>query len=156
MLETFRQGTPVEVWQALVQEACKETGHQLDETMEAYLVFVLLRYQADTLLLSHTQGLAWLHALELVGTARADALRDVGDRCLLVAGLFPGLAERRRVSVDYFITIGRSAYQGVADATRQAYAMMYAQLACNYLELVHTLHAIRTRTEARNVIEFPH
>lgn len=143
MFEAFRNGTPVEVWQALVQEAYERTGRRLDESSESYLVFVLLRYQGDHLLLSHAQGLDWLQALEQVGQARAEALRDVGDRCLLVAGLFPGLAERRRVSVDYFITIGRSAYLGVADATRQAYAAMYEQLACSYRELVQTLGAIR-------------
>ena len=144
MFEALRNGTPVELWQTLVQEACERTGRRLDESSESYLVFVLLRCQADHLLLSHAQGMDWLQALELAGRARADALRDVGDRCLLVAGLFPGLAERRQVSVDYFISIGRSAYQGVADATRQAYAELYEQLARGYRELVRTLNAMRT------------
>lgn len=144
MIEAFKNGTSVEVWQYLVQEAYERTGRRLDESSESYLVFVLLRYQSDSLLLSQTQGLSWLQALEWVGTARTDALRDVGDRCLLIAGLFPGVAERRRVSVDYFITIGRSAYQGVAEATRQAYAAMYGQLARSYRELVDTLTAVRT------------
>jgi hypothetical protein len=143
MFEAFKNGTPVEVWQALVQDAYEQTGRRLDESSESYLVFVLLRYQADGLLLARTQGMDWLLAMDLAGTARADALRDVGDRCLLVAGLFPGLAERRRVSVDYFIDIGRSAYLGVADVTRQAYAALYAQLARSYGELVHTLNAVR-------------
>ncbi|GGA44807.1 hypothetical protein [Dyella nitratireducens] len=151
MFEAFRQGTPVELWQALMQEAYGQTGRRLDESSESYLVFVLLRYQADHQLLSHTQGVEWLQALELVGRARTDALRDVGDRCLLVAGLFPGLAERRRVSVDYFITIGRSAYQGVADATRQAYAGLYEQLARSYHELVRTLDAMRTLSKVPSV-----
>lgn len=144
MFAAFQNGTPVEVWQALVQEAYERTGRRLDESSESYLVFVLLRYQADSQLLTHTHGVDWLQALELAGRARADALRDVGDRCLLVAGLFPGLAERRRVTVDYFVNIGRSAYQGVADATRQAYAELYEQLARSYRELVRTLDAMRT------------
>jgi hypothetical protein len=143
MFDTFKQGTPAEVWQALVQEAAGRTGQRLDETRESYLVFVLLRYQGDAWLLSHAQGLDWLDALNLIGSSRADALRDVGDRCLLVAGLFPGLAERRRVSVDYFIDIGRSAYLGVAGASRQAYAALYEQLARSYRELVVTLNAMR-------------
>ncbi|RUL71072.1 hypothetical protein [Dyella choica] len=156
MFDAFRNGTPVEVWQALVQEAYERTGRRLDESSESYLVFVLLRYQADNQLLSHAQGVDWLHALELVGRARADALRDVGDQCLLVAGLFPGLAERRRVSVDYFITIGRSAYQGVADVTRQAYAALYEQLACSYRELVHTLNAMRDLPQTYGTIVIRH
>jgi hypothetical protein len=144
MFETFKQGAPAEVWQALVREAAGRTGRPLDESRESYLVFVLLRYQGDAWLLSHAQGLDWLHALDQVGSARTDALRDVGDRCLLVAGLFPGLAERRRVSVDYFIDIGRSAYLGVAGASRQAYAALYEQLARSYRELVGTLGAMRS------------
>lgn len=151
MFEAFKNGTPVEVWQALVQDAYEQTGRRLDESSESYLVFVLLRYQTDGLLLARTQGMDWLLAMDLAGTARADALRDVGDRCLLVAGLFPGLAERRRVSVDYFIDIGRSAYLGVADVTRQAYAALYAQLARSYGELVHTLNAIRVLPAHRSI-----
>lgn len=143
MIETFQHGTPMQLWQALVHEAGQRTGHPLDETRESYLVFVLLRFQRDAQLLSHTHGVDWLDALELAGTARGDALRDVGDRCLLVAGLFPDVAERRRVSVGYYVDIGRAAYQGVADAGRRATAALYEQLAQSYRELVRTLSAMR-------------
>ena len=143
MIETFQHGTPMQLWQALVHEAGQRTGHPLDETRESYLVFLLLRFQRDAQLLAHTHGVDWLDALELAGTARGDALRDVGDRCLLVAGLFPDVAERRRVSVGYYIDIGRAAYQGVADAGRRATAALYEQLAQSYRELVRTLSAMR-------------
>ncbi|MGN6229090.1 MAG: hypothetical protein ACTHNM_16825 [Dyella sp.] len=143
MIETFQHGTPMQLWQALVHEAGQRTGHPLDETRESYLVFVLLRFQRDAQLLAHTHGVDWLDALELAGTARGDALRDVGDRCLLVAGLFPDVAERRRVSVGYYVDIGRAAYQGVADAGRRATAALYEQLAQSYRELVRTLSAMR-------------
>lgn len=147
MFETFRNGTPAEVWQALVQEAGERTGRPLDESSESYLVFLLLRYQREPWLLSHVVGVEWMEAQTRVGSARADGLRDVGDRCLVVAGLFPGLAERRRVSVDYFVDIGRSAYQGVADASRQAYATLYRQLSRSYRDLVDTLNAMRSLHE---------
>ncbi len=143
MIETFQHGTPMQLWQALVHEAGRRAGHPLDETRESYLVFVLLRFQRDAQLLAHTHGVDWLDALELAGTARGDALRDVGDRCLLVAGLFPDVAERRRVSVGYYVDIGRAAYQGVADAGRRATAALYEQLAQSYRELVCTLSAMR-------------
>jgi len=143
MLENFRQGAPAELWQALVRDAAGRAGHALDESREAYLVFVLLRYQRDARLLAHTQALDWLQAHEQVGQLRADALRDVGDRCLLVAGLFPGLARRRRVSVDYFVDLGRGAYLGVAEASRAAYAALYGQLAAGYHELVEVLGRLR-------------
>jgi hypothetical protein len=70
-----------------------------------------------------------LDADDRISQLRADALRDVGDRCLLIAGLFPRLAERRRVGPDYYAAMGRSAYAGVAAATRAGYAVLFAQLA---------------------------
>ncbi|CBA17208.1 hypothetical protein [Xanthomonas albilineans] len=142
MYESFRQGAPAELWQALVQEAGQRRGRPLDVSREHYLVFVLLRYQRDAQLLARTQALAWLHAQEQVGGVRANALREVGDSCLLIAGLFPGLAARRRVSVDYFIDLGRGAYHAVAE-TRDCDAGLFAQLARGYRDLVGTLGALR-------------
>ncbi|WAW87756.1 hypothetical protein LPY96_04455 [Xanthomonas citri pv. malvacearum] len=143
MHESFKQGAPTELWQALVREAGQRIARPLDESREHYLVFVLLRFQRDAHLLSRTQALAWLHAQDQIGSVRADALRDVGDGCLLIAGLFPGVAQRRRLSVDYFIDLGRGAYSEVAD-TRCSDAGLFAQLAQSYRELVRVLAALRT------------
>lgn len=142
MSDAFRQGAPAELWQALVREAGERAGCALDEDCESYLVFVLLRHQREPRFFERAQALDWLHAQALPARARAEALRDVGDRCLLVAGLYPGLAERRRVSAEYFADLGRSAYLGVAEASRAAYAALYAQLAAIYRDLVRILGAL--------------
>jgi hypothetical protein len=142
-MAALRQGAALELWQALVREAAGQRGQALDEAQEAYLVFVLLRYQSEQGLLARTQALAWLHAQQQTGRLRADALRDVGDRCLLIAGLFPGLAQRRRVSADYFIELGRGAYAEVAACGRNASAELFGQLAAGYTGLVATLRAMR-------------
>lgn len=139
----MRHGAPAELWQALVHEAGERAGCTLDESRESYLVFVLLRHQGDGHLLARTQALEFLRAHELAGSAREESLRDVGDRCLLIAGLYPALAERRRVNVRYFIDLGRSAYMGIADAGRSAYAALFARMAESYGELVCTLRAVR-------------
>jgi len=147
-MEAFRQGAPAELWQALVREAGARAGCALDEDCESYLVFVLLRHQREPRFFERAQALDWLHAQSLPAARRADALRDVGDRCLLVAGLYPGLAERRRVSADYFADLGRSAYLGVAEASRAAYAALYAHLAEVYRDLVRILDAMDVRRKA--------
>lgn len=138
-----RQDVPVGVWQALVQEAGERAGCALDASRESYLVFVLLRHQRDGQLLSRTQALDWLAAKTHTGAMREQSLREVGDRCLLIAGLFPALAERRRVNVRYFMDIGRSAYLDIADTGRSAYAALFRQLAATYEDLVCTLRAVR-------------
>lgn len=137
------QGAPAELWQALVHEAGARAGCPLDAHRESYLVFVLLRHQRDGQLLARTQALEWLQAQSIAGSLREDMLRDVGDHCLLIAGLYPALAERRRVTVDYFVELGRSAYLSIADAGRSAYAALFGQMAGSYVELVRTLRAVR-------------
>ena len=139
----MRQGAPAESWQALVHEAGERAGCRLDESRESYLVLMLLRHQNDAQLLARTQALEWLHAQSQTGRLREDLLRDVGDHCLLIAGLYPAQAERRRVNVRYFIDLGRSAYMGIADAGRSAYTALFGQLAGSYGELVCTLRAVR-------------
>lgn len=146
-MATIRQGAAAELWQAAIREACRQRGTDLDEAEESYLVFVLLRHQRDAQLLARIQALDWLQAQQQVGRTRADALRDVGDRCLLVAGLFPALARRRRVGLDYFIDLGRGAYQGVAEAGRDGYAELFARLAASYRDLVAVLHGLRGRLD---------
>jgi len=47
------------------------------------------------------------------------------------------------VSVDYFVDLGRGAYQGVAEAGREAYADLFARLAARSRELVAVLRAVR-------------
>jgi hypothetical protein len=147
MNDTIRRGAAAELWQALVHDAGARAGTPLDEMRESYLVFVLLRYQRDDSLLVRTQALEWLTAQACSGTQRADALRDVGDRCLLIAGLYPGLAERRRVGTDYFIDLGRGAYHEAAEASRNAYAALFEQLARSYRELVRILRCVREAPE---------
>ncbi|GHH57962.1 MULTISPECIES: hypothetical protein [Gammaproteobacteria] len=143
MSEAFRNGAPAELWQALVQEAGERAGQRLDEWREAHLVFVLLRYQREGELLSHTQALAWLHAHAQAGQWRNECLQRVGDECLLIAGMFPALAQRRRVSVDYFIELGRGAYHEVAEHSGRETSSFYGMLARSYRQLVLVLRQLR-------------
>jgi hypothetical protein len=127
--QALRLGAPLELWVELVREGEQRASTPLPEMIESYLVFLLQRHQGDRVLAGRTLALEWLQGLDLVGSVRADALRDVGDRCLLVAGLYPQAARRRRVTPGYYAAIGQSAYDAVADATRAGYAELFRQLA---------------------------
>ena len=142
MSDSIYQGAPAELWQALVREAAQRTGYFLDEYRESYLVFVLLQRQRDAYFLRHTQALSWFHAHESHGSLRLQALRDIGDECLLISGLFPGLAQKRRVAVDYYVELGQSAYHAVAQL-RASDSELFCMLAASYVELVRTLRALR-------------
>lgn len=135
--------SPTELWHDLVRQGEERAQRRLDEDTEAYLVFTLMRHYRDVPLAHRTMALEWLHALDQAGRDRQDGLRDVGDRCLLLAGLYPQLAERRRVNLGYFIELGRGAYDQLAGELRDALAALYRELACCFEDLVRVLLAVR-------------
>jgi hypothetical protein len=102
--------TDTSQWYALVNEAQVRQLCHLDEELESYLVFLLMRYTNQPQMLSSVLALDFLDSRVLLGRQRFIRLRDLGDKSLLFAGLFPGIAEKRRVSLDYFVDLGQSAY----------------------------------------------
>ena len=141
----WREGPQLSLWHDLVRDGEQHAGVALGESVQSYVVFVLMRYLRDSALAAHVLALDWLAAAEHTGRARADALRDVGDRCLLIAGRYPDLATRRRVSADYFATLGCGAYKGVAETARDGHAALYAELARAFGAMVRVLGALPQR-----------
>jgi hypothetical protein len=74
---------------------------------------------------------------------RLNQLRDVGDQCLLLSGLFPKRAEKQLVKVSYYVNLGRSAYHHLSDGVHQASADLYRQLAETFVMLMDLLQTIR-------------
>jgi hypothetical protein len=142
VMDALKQGSPTELWHALVLEGERKRNLALGEELESYLVFALMRHLGDDTLATRIVALDWLRACEAQGRQGADALREVGDRCLLVAGLFPALTERRRVDSDYFVRVGRGAYASAAGCARRAEAPLFARLVEGFHTLVDVLRAL--------------
>lgn len=137
-------GSATALWQDLVREGEQRCGAQLDEHSESWLVFTLMRHLGSTGLAEPAMALAYLEALQTAGNARRSlALQDVGERCLLIAGLYPGLAQRRRVSQGYYIELGQGAFRQLADEARRAVAELYAGIARQFARLVRVLVELR-------------
>ena len=129
-------------WQKLVHEAADVAGTRLDEELESYLVFMLMRYLRRGDMVQRILALDFLRALERDQTQRGESLREVGDQCLLFCGLFPSRAEKRRVNVSYYVDLGRSAYSTVAESMVQL-AQLYQRLSREFVHVMDTLLAIR-------------
>ncbi|GHA82412.1 hypothetical protein [Cognatilysobacter bugurensis] len=140
--EALHLGPASQLRYELVREGEARMHMRLPEDVESYLVFVLHRHQGDAQLGGRTMALECLHGLECVGTARCDALRDVGDRCLLIAGLFPALARRRNVGPDYYASLGQAAYPEVAVLARAGQASLFVQLAHGFVAMRHVLAGV--------------
>lgn len=136
------QPTDVAQWHALVSEAQAASRQTLDETLESYLVFLLMRFAERPELARKVMALEFLQAQKerVQNTSR---LRDVGDQCLLFSGLFPKLAERRLVKVSYFVAIGRTAYDQLASLVDGQSDRLYGRLAETFVAIMDVLHAMR-------------
>lgn len=142
MSRILEQTGNVADWQALVHEAAAHSGIRLDEELESYLVFTLMRYLRRPDMARRIMALDFLDAVQQEEPGRSDSLRDVGDQCLLYSGLFPRRAERRRVRVSYYVDLGRSAYRNLADSL-QSMAQPFARLSEDFVAAMDTLQSIR-------------
>lgn len=130
-------------WHTLVSDAERDYGCRLEESMQSYLVFTLMRFARDQQLNSGVIAIDFLSSLKLSGALRNEQLRQIGDQCLLVSGLYPQSAEKRQVSVDYYVNIGRSAYHHISTATHRSIADLYRQLTESFILLMDLLQTIR-------------
>jgi len=130
-------------WHTLVSDAQQNAGVQLNEELESYLVFMLMRYTDKPEMAASVLALDYLEGAEALGQVRHERMRDVGDQCLLYSGLFPERAEHRHVKVSYYVDLGRSAYHTAADATQQALSQLFTGLASQFVLIMDTLQAMR-------------
>ena len=135
--------TELSQWHTLVLEAEQDYGCQLDEAMQSYLVFTLMRFSKNQQLNSHALAIDYLSSHHLPNSLRSEQLRDIGDQCLLVSGLYPQSAEKRQVGVGYYIDLGRSSYHHISTVTQQGIAELYQQLAESFILLMDLLQTIR-------------
>ena len=116
---------------AELEGAQERTGASLPPEVGAYVVDLLARYARRTGAAgrkSQALALEYLSAKETQGSARARALRGVGDRALYISGVVPRSLARGAVRVDYVRSIGAAAYQEVADSGPLAVFRMLAEL----------------------------
>ena len=136
------QPTDTAQWHALVNDAQQAAHVTLQEPIESYLVFMLMRFSGRPDLAAKIMALEFLEA-QTQDPRQKDKLRDVGDQCLLFSGLFPQIAERRMVRVSYFVKLGRSAYDQLASLLDRGSGNLYAHLADAFVGIMDVLHAMR-------------
>lgn len=152
MAEFLLHPTATAQWHALVNEAQDAAHHDLDEALESYLVFLLMRFATQPDVAGRVLALDYLQAMRDSGHQRASQLRDLGDHCLLFSGLFPERADRLRVRISYFVNLGRSAYGELSNRVSQGAAELYEHLAEGFIALMDTLHAMRELGSAQRCL----
>jgi hypothetical protein len=134
--------TDISQWYSLVNEAQASTRLVLSENTESYLVFLLMRFTHVPQLVESVLALDVLESMNKPRLLQQELLREVGDKSLLFCGLFPGMAKKRRVSLDYFTEMGQTAYM-TASELFQDNTELYQQLSMQFPALQQILQAMR-------------
>lgn len=139
-------------WQSLVLEAQNASHIELTEDLQSYLVFLLMRFLYEDQLVSRPVALDFLETLHLSGRMQQHQLQEVGDKCLILSGFFPGLAERRLVRVEYFVNLGQGAYTALSYLSKKGNAQLFNELSNGFVPLVDILQTIRAMSCTHHLI----
>ncbi len=136
--------TSLAQWQALISEATVGAHIRLNEDLESYLVFLLMRFSTKPEIAQSVLAIDFLSAFDDNVADRSGQLQQVGDKCLLLAGLFPGRAERKHVRISYFIHLGRSAYSSLSYVSTPSWAGLFNDLSAAFVPLTDVLLTARS------------
>lgn len=131
--------TSLVLWKEVVRNAENRCAVALKDELESYLISLLMRFTNQPEIARQVLATAFLEALQSQKTERVVSLQHVGDQCLLFAGLFPRLAEKKHVKIGYFVDLGKSAYSAVSKQTDD----LYGKLALQFVVLMDVLQSIR-------------
>ncbi len=142
------QPTATAQWYACIHEAEQDTKLLLNEELESYLVFLLMRFIKGTTLINSIIAFDFMSGLQATKERKMQLLRDVGDKSLLFSSLFIEMAKRKRVSNNYFIDMGKAAYLSVSDLSLSSSAKLYFELSQQFTKMQQILQAIRGQSDS--------
>jgi hypothetical protein len=122
-----------------IEHAQERSGTALPDDVEAYVVGLLARFARHTQAAGRRSpplAIDYLSAKSESGSARAHALRGVGDRALYITGVVPRSLDRTPVDVKYVRGIGEAAYREVASAGALAVLGLLAEMFGDVAEVI--------------------
>lgn len=143
----LREQTTLEYFKEQVESALARQHVQAGDLTEYYLVNLLCRYvRLDGADVEHGEPLALrlARALQTGGSEQRARLRRLGDFSLFTAGFFSDSFNRRRVDVDYYVSMGEYAYGSLSRA-EDALREVFAELARKFVGFSDVLADISER-----------
>lgn len=137
-MKLITQSNAMALWQDVVKQAEHQCKTVLKTELESYLVSLLMRYTNKPELVKQIIATAFLEAISNRYHERF-ALQNLGDQCLIYAGLFPKTAEKRLVKISYFVDMGQGAYGKISQYANDIYSLLAAQ----FVALMDILQSIR-------------
>lgn len=108
-----------------IRDASRKRNHTLNHQHEYYLVTLLSSYmrldESSTIHKHLDSPLAMLYqsALMSSGNERIPIFKSMGDKALYFSGFFQQFFSNKSYSVDYYISMGKNAYEHLSELFKQ-------------------------------------
>lgn len=155
-----------EFFQKVVGSALERTGVRLSAQAEAYVVKLLSDFSRAEKVYAETErgeqpalALMLSRAQEVAPEQAVRIYKHMGDSSLYLSGLFSESVEQRLVSVDYYVSMGETAYSKVAGlmrATAATVSALFDELSDRFAELVELLNTVSLVALEDGAPEVPH
>ncbi len=155
MKELFQTLSSDAQWHSLVHEAQAKAHLHLSEMLEHYLVVLLSRFTRRAQSLCGAVAPHYLEAMRNDGQQSPKDLRNVGDTCLLLSGLFPGRTRKLAVNTGYYIGLGQSAYGEAATHFDTDDHPLFLMLAQRFVSAMDVLMTIRLMSNDNSLLADP-
>ena len=84
-------------------------------------------------------------ALDAAGMRQRANLKQIGDLSLFISGFFADSLNRKLVDVDYYVSIGGTAYTALSRYETDTFSPVFAELADNFVRFVDVLSEVSER-----------
>ena len=92
-------------------------------------------------------------ALDAAGIRQRTSLKQIGDLSLFVSGFFADSLNRKLVDVDYYVSIGGTAYTALSRHETDTFSPVFAELADNFVRFVDVLSEVSERASLSSNVD---
>ena len=147
-----------------IDDVIAEQGVHVDPHATHYVVNMMTLFSRSDQFYQDDGETCGLKPLALMLADAADApstehrnqtLQRIGDVALFISGFFVESLANKAVDIDYYMTMGESAYGSLSEEVRgtfrgNAFADVYLELATKFQILIDVLHEVRASARAES------
>jgi hypothetical protein len=149
----FQSESALAYFKQLVDDALARQRVTAGEMTAFYVVHLLASFLQRSADQDDPLAFRLAQALEAGGRQQRASLRQIGDVSLFVAGFFADSLQRKLIDVDYYVSIGGTAYGALSRCETETFSSVFAELADKFVGFVDVLSEVSERTSCASNLD---
>ena len=126
---------PSEFFAFRIAESVRELKQAIPPYSELYLASLLGDFVTKSI--PDAVFFDFVNAIQATSSIKIKYFKDLGDRSLMIAGVWPGSLRRKPVKIDYYVSMGQMGYGNLASIFRtkirdEHFADLFADLEAHF------------------------